>query len=367
MKLGEIAVAEVSGELARPVGSSARPERQRSGLVVKLTDGDGNVGLGEASPLPGFSPDSLASSRAALERVEVRALEASLTGAERWLERLVRARGLLPSGAPAAAFALETALLDLACQRERRSPFELLEQTPLPRLELNAVLDGTPPDAFARAQALVRQGYRTLKVKLGARWEPAFDTLSALAKAGGLELRADANRCLDAADLERALPRLAELGLEFLEEPCAPEFWAALPHERPRLALDESLAGATSAGLPALVRASGAQVVVLKPMVLGGFSRCLELADAARACGCEVVVTHLFDGPIALRAASLLGFIVQSPGLAAGVAPHPGLAAWPALPEASELGPALDPGLFQAGVSPPRYWAALVQRRQLGD
>lgn len=354
MKLAGIDLAEVSGELERAVGSSARPAERRAGLVLKLTDSAGNVGLGEASPLPGFSSDSLESCRAALERLEPRTLEPCLTGAQPLLERLVQARALLPAGSPAAAFALETALLDLACQRAQRSPFELLGYTPLARLELNAVLDGTLPDALGRAHAFVRGGYATLKVKLGARWEPALDTLRELSEVGGLKLRADANQSLAASDLGRALPPLAALGLEFLEEPCAPESWPHVPRERPPLALDESLAGVTSAELPRLVRASGAQVVVLKPMALGGFCECLGLAQAARACGCDVVVTHLFDGPIALRAACVLAFMVQSPGLAAGVAPHAGLAAWPPLPAAP--GAAVDPRLFQAGISPPGYW-----------
>jgi len=359
MKLRDLAIAEVSGELGRAVGSAARPERRRAGLVLKLTDADGHVGLGEASPLPGFSPDSLDSCRAALERLELGVLEARVTGPESLLDGLLRARALLPPGSPAAAFALETALLDLACKRAQRSPFELLEQTPLSRLERSAVLDGTLPDALDRAGELVGLGYSTLKVKLGARWEPALETLTRLGGIAGLKLRADANQSLAAGDLVPALPRLAALDIEFLEEPCAPEAWPALPRQRPPLALDESLAGVTSAGLPALVRASGARVVVLKPMALGGFSACLDLARAARACDCEVVVTHLFDGPIALRAACVLGLIVQSPALAAGVAPHAGLAVWPALQETIDSGAALEPGLFQAGVSPPGYWERL--------
>jgi len=362
MKLRDIAIAEVSGVLEQAIGSSTRPAQRRAGLVIKLTDSDGNVGLGEASPLPGFSPDSLESCRAALGRLEPGALAACLTGTGRLLDRLVQVRALLPAGSPAAVFALETALLDLACRREQRSPFELLEHTPLVRLELNAVLDGTLPDALDRARALVRGGYSTLKLKLGARWEPALDTLTELSAAGGLKLRADANRSLPASDLERALPRLAALGLEFLEEPCAPESWPTLPRERPPLALDESLAGATSAALPALLRASGAQVVVLKPMALGGFCECLGLAQAARACGCDVVVTHLFDGPIALRAAGVLGLMIQSPGLAAGVAPHAGLAAWPPpleLGAAHDPDAAVEPALFHAGISPAGYWEHL--------
>ncbi|HEX6239392.1 MAG TPA: O-succinylbenzoate synthase, partial [Polyangiales bacterium] len=70
------------------------------------------------------------------------------------------------------------------------------------------------------------------------------------------------------------------------------------------------------------------------------------------------VVTHLFDGPIALAAASVLALALQSPRLAAGLAPHAGLAAWPAAPH-RDAGPRLAPGAFATGISPAGYWQAL--------
>lgn len=358
MRLHGISLREVSGALPRPVGNPEQPEQRRAGLVLGLTDAEGNVGLGEASPLPGFSRDSLESCRVALRSISARPLEDCLSGPGSLLDRLTRASALLPPGSPAAAFALETALLDLASQRDQSSPFELLERPALPQVELNAVLDGTLPDARDHALALVQRGYSTLKVKFGARWEPALELLSHLAELPGIRLRADANRGLRAEDLERALPRLAALGLEFLEEPCAPELWPALPPVCPPLALDETLGSTDSTELAALLRAARADVVVLKPMALGGFSECLRLADTARALGSRVVVTHLFDGPIGLSAASVLALAVQSPRLAAGLAPHAGLAAWPAASR-GESGPRLAPGAFATGISPRGYWQVL--------
>ena len=365
MRLRELSVRVISGDLARPVGNPDAPGRHRAGLVLTLTDAEGNVGLGEASPLPGFSPDSLESCRADLERLTPLAVEGCLQApAATWLDRLGRARALLSPGSPAAVFALETALVDLVCVRDQCSPFDVFQRPPQQRVELNAVLVGTSPNALAEARSLAQRGYATLKLKLGSRWEQALDTLTQLAEKGEFRLRVDANRGLGVADLERALPRLCGLGLEFVEEPCAPALWPSLPTERPRLALDETLVESGGAGLPDLIAASGARVVVLKPMALGGFSECLRLADAARSLGCEVVVTHLFDGPLALRAASVLALMVQSPGLAAGLAPHAGLAAWPAPLGDTEVGPRLEPGLFQAGISPTRYSEAL---RDPGD
>ncbi len=368
MRLFDLSIREVSSSLARPVGSPEAPERRRAGLLLRLRDAEGNVGLGEASPLPGFSQDSLASCRTALAGLDTRDLADCFDdpGPESVLAALARARRLLDPSLPAAAFALETALLDLVCRRERRSPFELLGRPALPRVELNAVLDATLPEARERALDLIGQGYTTLKLKFGSRWEPALDTLTHLRQRGGIQLRADANRKLGAEALECALPRMVALGLEFLEEPCAPELWPSLPATRPPIALDETLGSASSEQLPALLRQAHADVIVLKPMALGGFSECLRLADAAHTTGCAVVVTHLFDGPVALAAASALACVVQSPRLAAGLAPHAGLGAWPRAPQAcvpppSGLGRGIDPGSFCTGISPIDYW------QELGD
>lgn len=359
MKLSELSLTTVSGALPRALGNPRTPEVERSGLVLALRDAEGNLGLGEASPLPGFSSESLAACRAALETLSLGDLEACFEAPGSLLTRLRRARALLPKALPAAQFSLETALLDLICARTRRSPFELFERPALARLELNAVLDATRPDAYENARELRARGYTTLKLKLGTDWEQALGSLSRLSQEGGLRLRVDANRGLGAAQLPRALTRLAELPLEFLEEPCAPELWASLPAVRPRLAVDESLSGVAPAALPELLRALGAQVIVLKPMALGGFSECVRFADAAHALGCDVVVTHLFDGPIALRAASVLALLVHSPNLAAGLAPHAGLAIWPEAPSVTAAACQIEPEHFSAGVSPANYWQAL--------
>jgi hypothetical protein len=54
----------------------------------------------------------------------------------------------------------------------------------------------------------------------------------------------------------------------------------------------------------------------------------MELARHARALSLGVVVSHSFDGPVALTAAAALALALPTP-MAQGLAPHPGLAAWP--------------------------------------
>ena len=71
--------------------------------------------------------------------------------------------------------------------------------------------------------------------------------------------------------------------------------------------------------------------MVLKPMILGGLSRWLELGRRAGALDLGVVVSHSFDGPVALAAAAALALALPT-RIAQGLAPHSGLAAWPPIP-----------------------------------
>lgn len=361
MRIAELAVAEIAGTPAQPVGSPAHRQRARSGLLLRLTDTDGADGLGEASPLPGYSSDCLADCRAALLSLDVATLNARLkNGPGGVRERLARSADLVPVSAPAARFALETALLDLECRRRHTSPFELLQREPLEGLAANALVDAGQSDLVQAAQSYLARGFGTIKVKLGEEPERTVAALEVVSRKTSLALRVDANRGLDPGRSNQLLPRLAQLDLEFLEEPCAPESWSKLPARRPPLALDESLLGATSAGLSAMVSTLAPRAIVLKPMAIGGITRSIELADCARHLGLEVVITHLFDGPLAHRAASALALMLQSGKLAAGLAQHPGLEAWPSATLALTREVHLDPSLLLCGLSPPEYGRAFV-------
>lgn len=314
------------GQLRRVAGAATGagnrrqswPERQ--GLLLELEGAGGRRGVGEASPLPGFSRDGLALA------------EAELLG---WLARLPRplsevaevfaAAGELAS--PAARFAAETALLDLLGQ-ERGVPLHRLLAgarpfpASLPLVHL-LPLEGAP----AAAARLLAEGVRHFKIKVGG---PDFAAeLALLAELRGLgrqlELRLDANGGWAGEDREARIAALTPYQPELLEEPGG-SFELAAPFP---LALDESLADpAVRAALPDLLRRGDFRVLILKPMALGGFAVCLELARIAAAAGGAVVVSHLFDGPVGLAAAAHLAFALPGRVLPCGLARHAGLAAW---------------------------------------
>jgi o-succinylbenzoate synthase len=308
---------------AHGAGNAGRAWAWRSGLLLGLHAGC-TRGLGEASPLPGYSPDTLESAEKALER----ALDLDDT-----VESLRSVADLLPRTQPAARMALETAALDLRGRRLHASAPSLLGAAATARMTL-AWLAGAPDaDALGAIRAAERAGYGHFKMKLGraGNFSAEIAGVRGLRRelGAGPRLRLDANRAWSHSEATSAGALLDGLDIEFVEEPgsrlTGPR-GASIP-----VALDESLQGLDPHDLEALARRSGACFVVLKPMVLGGLSHCLELARCAAALDLGVVVSHSFDGPVGLIAAAALALALPT-RIAQGLAPHAGLAAWPAIP-----------------------------------
>jgi o-succinylbenzoate synthase len=301
--------------------------RRRSGILVEL-DGDAAHGLGEASPLPGFSTDTLAEAEAALAAVDVRALERALDRPEIHAA-LKAAAHLLPRTQCAARMALETAALDWRARRAGVSAAELLGVGPRAERALAWLVTATDDAGVRSAQAA---GYRHFKLKIGALGDLAAEVAAVIDFRGRLgtesQLRLDANQSWTEVEAQSACRALAAAAVEFIEEPCQR---LSRPLDTDiAIALDESLRGCRPDEIEGLVRQTGARVVVLKPMLLGGLTHCLELGHRAAALGLGVVVSHSFDGPVALIAAAVLALALPTP-CAQGLAPHAGLAAWPSV------------------------------------
>lgn len=316
------------GELARRHARVSHSNAQRSwtereGVVLALRSG-ALVGVGEASPLPGYSRDDLATCTAELEGVWDRLPEIEPEAEVRATFRTAAARAGVRSAA--ALFALESALLDLIAKARGLPAWVVLrgaaDAEPIP---LSALAEGASPDDLAAAAArAVARGIRVVKVKVGgpdgATRDPA--RLGAIrARLGdAVALRLDANQSLPPGELASALQRLASFAPELLEEPTRPEHLADLAGSPIPLALDESLMLEGWRERIAVAAAQGSHAaVVLKPMALGGFDRCLAMAEAAGEAGLGVIVTHVFDGPIGSAAAACLALAVRGRVLPCGL------------------------------------------------
>ncbi len=319
------------GDVAGAVGAARARVTSRRGALLTLTDRDGRAGQGEASPLPGYSRETLDEACDALDGVLARLDEGALDDPLGALDApWVRA---LPGSA---RFALETALLDLAGRRRGVALHALLGGGEVRGRVAVSAYAGAALDASLvdDARAALGRGITTVKVKLtgaGDLFEREVASLVALRRAlpGAWRLRLDLNGAWSVAEATPArFAALAAARPHFVEQPVAAGRLRELGWCRVPWALDESLSDEGDTGY-AMARgpSGGCVAAVVKPAV-HGLVGALAHARRAHDAGLGVVVTHLFDGPVALAAACELALALPAPW-ACGLDRHPGLAAWP--------------------------------------
>jgi len=317
----------VEGELSDPLVGGAEGLVKRAFAVLRLMRSDGTTGLGEASPLPGYSPDAMADVADELQGLADGPVLVNPLASP--LELLVDAFAARPLNQPSARFALETALLDWL-GRTRGEPVHRVlggdaERRAVPIADL--VMTADAGEWPARTDELLADGATHLKLKIGSDLESELAALRSIRRAHPrLPLRLDANRSIPVALLRRHSESLEALELELIEEPVAPEDWpTALGLPLP-FALDETLRD--EALTQRLLDSGRIAAVVIKPMVLGGLRASFEAAERAAAHGAQYLVSHSFDGPIARAVTAELALALQTE-LAAGLGDHPALGLWP--------------------------------------
>ncbi|MEE2631511.1 MAG: o-succinylbenzoate synthase [Actinomycetota bacterium] len=305
-----IAQAGVERRLLRyhsPIVTAHGTLEDRWTVLLTLVDEDGNVGMGEAAPLAGFTSDT------------VEAAESALRG---WAADETD-DGNPPASVTARA-AIDSALLDLAARIAGTTVHRLLAPESPDRLAVSALATGGTPAAIATsAAAAVAAGHATVKVKVGTHGiHDDVDRVSAVRSRIGpdVRLRLDANGAWGVGEALRYLDRLAAFDIEFVEEPVAGlDDLAEVRLSSPiPTAVDES--ARTVDDVIRAVEMGAADLVVLKPSAIGGPSEAARAAAIVRSAGLDVVVTSLLEGSVGIRAAahlaSAIGALDPAPGLA---------------------------------------------------
>jgi o-succinylbenzoate synthase len=290
-----------------PIVTAHGTVEDRWTVLLTLVDEDGNVGMGEAAPLAGFTSDT------------VEAAESALRG---WAADETD-DGDPPASVTARA-AIDSALLDLAARIAGTTVHRLLAPESPDRLAVSALVTGGSPAAIATsAAAAVAAGHATVKVKVGTHGiHGDVDRVSAVRSRIGpdVRLRLDANGAWGVGEALRHLDRLAAFDIEFVEEPVAGlDDLAEVRLSSPiPTAVDES--ARTVDDVSRAVEMGAADLVVLKPSAIGGPLEAARAATMVRSAGLDVVVTSLMEGSVGIRAAahlaSAIGALDPAPGLA---------------------------------------------------
>ena len=265
---------------------------------VRLTDGDGVEGWGEAAPsrFYGETADTVV---AALDR-----MASVLGGADAWsLEAIEAELARTLRFNAAARTAISAALHDLAGKRLGVPVWRLwgLDPTAAPRSSYTIGIAGD--EETLRARVAEAADYPILKVKLGSDRDAEIIRTVRLAAPDKI-LRVDANAAWTAKHALRMIELLLDYDVEFVEQPLPPRDLEGMRFVRERSPLpviaDESCL--VAADIPTL--AGVVDGINIKLSKCGGLREALRMIATARAHGLLVMAGCMVETSLGITAAA---------------------------------------------------------------
>ncbi len=288
----------------RPHVLSVATMQSQTVVLVRLRCADGVEGIGEGTTIGGLtyggeSPEGI---KLAIDAYFAPLLiGADTTRPAIIMERL--RRSIIDNRF--AKNAVETALLDIQGKRLGVPVSELLGGRIRDRLPvLWTLASGDTAQDIAEAEAMLASGRHTaFKLKIGKR--PVQDDVAhvaAIKRALGdrASIRVDVNQAWSEAAAKRALPLLAEAGVDLVEQPIRAHATAGMARLTAMglipIMADEALHGPESGY--ALACGQAADVFALKIAQAGGLTEAKRLAGIAQAAGVALYGGTMLEGPV---------------------------------------------------------------------
>jgi muconate cycloisomerase len=224
---------------------------------------------------------------------------------------------------PRAKSAINMAAYDLAARSLDTPVYNLLGGLVRDRIPLSwSIGSMSPAESAAEAAAMVELGFGILKVKVGARddWRRDAECVEAVRSAVGetIRVRADANQGYDVRRAINAIGRMADAGLESMEQPVAARDLEGMAEVRRAadcyIMADES--AHTAADVYDIARLRAADIVSIYINTGGGVTAAHKMAAVAEATGITGYLGGALEGPVAARAC--LQFGASAPALTFG-------------------------------------------------
>jgi L-Ala-D/L-Glu epimerase len=279
MRIEEVTVHQISLPLVKPYKVSFRTYTELEPILVQITGASGETGWGEAY-IPAGSTRETAET----------GWQFCLEWSRRVLHRnAAEAKSMIDACAPSAPFAA-TAMLTALDMLERHPALVMTSEHRVPLL---VPVSATSADAIrSEVDALLGQGYRTLKVKVG--WDVQADLARVRAvqqaASGRARITMDANRGYSPQQAIEFASSLDPAGIDLFEQPCEADEWeanaAAARVSTVPIMLDESIRG-----LDDIKRAAtlpNVKFVKLKLKRIGGVDRARAAMRYAREFGLDV-------------------------------------------------------------------------------
>lgn len=302
LTLANIQIYRYALPLNRPFPLKGKEITQRDGLILRLSTAQGKEGLGEIAPLPGMSDETFEEALS-----EIQTLRSELIGTpipekvenldgrfDDWFDGI--------SLGASVRFGIEMAVLNLLAHTRSKSLCYVLNEPYHETINVTGLLQGTEKEILEQAAVLVKQGFTSLKVKVGSPdVEQDIKKILSLTKLyrEKVLIHVDANKSWTLDQAKYFGNEVGCANIDYIEEPVKnfndiPEFYdeTTIP-----VALDETL---IKSGIEEIKSIEGVELVILKPTVLGGIEKIWQISHRAKMVGITTVISSSFESGIGI-------------------------------------------------------------------
>jgi L-alanine-DL-glutamate epimerase-like enolase superfamily enzyme len=286
--------------LIDPFGISRATRTEEERVIINVEGG-----WGEAAPISYYGEDenTVFDTIAKIEALDLPDLD--------YVEDVIRAVEAAIPGNMSARAAFDIALHDRIGKKFGVPLYRLFGRKPDKPMVTSFTIGIDTMEVMLRKVDTAR-AYDILKIKLGRDIEHDLAVMTEIRRAVGNKiLRVDANCGWTLDEARRAIPLLADLGVEYVEQPLdkgAFDELRELKKDCPLpIFLDEDIH--TSQDIPHL--AGVVDGINIKLMKTGGISEARRMISIARALGLQVMLGCMIESSIAITAAAHLGPFVD--------------------------------------------------------
>lgn len=296
MKLMQMTYSAFELIFKKPFITSKKVLDKRKGFLIKISDGR-QSGFGECAPFPEFGSETLEDAAKKLNNFK---LKMNLNPSDFAGNLQISLKEL--DDYPSLKHGIEQALFNLICKKTNISLNELLNVSSSSEIFVNAVIGFlSPTESVKTCSKLLKEGYETIKIKVG-RDDYADDVRvikSIRDKLGyDFKIRIDANGKWNLTSAIKILESLEKYKIEYAEQPVysIEDFLRLKEKIDIPVAADESIRKVKDAEI--FINKNAADVLILKPMMLGGLLSTLNIIELCKKNKINVVITSSFESSL---------------------------------------------------------------------
>jgi len=312
MRITRIEAKAVRIPLVEEFRTSLGGSVYHEGIIVKLYTDEGIVGIGEGAPSARITGETVETILGVISRVKGLILGRDPLEFREIIEAIDRA--IL--GNPAAKAALDIAIFDIVAKKYGVPLYRFLGGSKN-SFETSVTIGIMPKEkAVYKAQKLVEQGVRILKIKIGTDPVKDVELLRSIRQLVGddIRVRIDANQGYTVKQAIRVLRSIENLEIEFCEQPV---HWRDLDgmqevkkHTEIPIMADESVHSPRDA--IEIIKRDAADMINIKIMKAGGILNAIRIADICNAYGMRCQIGCMSETQISIAAGVSVAVVARS-------------------------------------------------------